>query len=42
MSNSEARKETRVILAIAVVIALIFVLAAYGYFTGAWEWGPSS
>jgi hypothetical protein len=29
--------ETRAILAFLVIVALILILAAYGYFTGAWE-----
>jgi hypothetical protein len=35
--NDETRKENRAILVLVIVIAMICVLAIYGYSTGAWE-----
>jgi hypothetical protein len=38
--NRQIRKENRAIAVFLVIIAIIFILAAYGYFTGAWDVQP--
>jgi hypothetical protein len=36
MSESEARKETRAIWAMVIIIMVVVALALYGYLTGSW------
>lgn len=38
--NRQTRKENRAIVVFLVIIVLLFILAAYGYFTGAWDQPP--
>jgi hypothetical protein len=41
LTKIQSRKETRAIWVFVMILVLIFALAAYGYFTGAWEPPPS-
>jgi len=41
--DSEDRKESRAIWVFVVLIALLMILASYGYFSGAWdEWNKNN
>jgi len=37
ISQREARLETRVVLSVLIAIILLLAVAAFGYFSGAWE-----
>ena len=41
MSQQEAKRETRFIWTMTIVIVVIVAIALYGYLTGAWEQQPS-
>jgi uncharacterized phage infection (PIP) family protein YhgE len=41
MTNREVRKETRFIIVMAIVIAIIVIIAFYGYLSGSWDPPPS-
>jgi hypothetical protein len=38
--DRETRKENRAIMVFLIIIALLFILAGYGYWTGAWDFQP--
>jgi flagellar basal body-associated protein FliL len=40
MTNRETRKENRAIMVFLIIIAILFIVAGYGYFSGAWDAQP--